>query len=149
MIYKNSFLIDSKLIRCFSTWRNRSTMHLSIIARSKGLANFFLVLDKSSFNFKGSNLKVLKYLETGSDVISKKKNLKRFNYFRYALKISEKHTKLFLLLACTNVVGKKKTPKKPTIRLGATSLTSVTLALILIKAANSNQSRLIKSNTNI
>lgn len=148
MVYKNSFLIDSKLIRCFSTWRNRSTMHLPIIARSKGLANFFLVLDKSSFNLNRVKSKSPKISRDRKWRYQQKKNLKRFNYFRYALKISEKHTKLFYYLLAQMSLA-KKTPKKPTIRLGATSLTSVTLALILIKAANSNQSRLIKSNTNI
>lgn len=73
MIYKNSFLIDSKLIWCFLMWRNRLMMYLLIIVWLKGLVNFFLVLDKSFFNFKGLNLKVLKYFEIGSDVISKKK----------------------------------------------------------------------------
>lgn len=111
MVYKNSFLIDSKLIRCFSTWRNRSTMHLPIIARSKGLANFFLVLDKSSFNLNRVKSKSPKISRDRKWRYQQKKNLKRFNYFRYALKISEKHTKLFLLLACTNVVGKKTSQK--------------------------------------
>lgn len=112
MVYKNSFLIESKFIGCLSTWRNRSRMHLSIIARSKGPANFFLVLDKSSFNLNRVQSKSPTIARDRKWRYQQKKNLKRFNNFRYALKISEKHTKLFLLLACTNVVGKNKTEQK-------------------------------------